>query len=85
MSADSVSAATERPDLQLRMQGNSFLGAFFKVSSFLQDHEIGEEEYEKLIAAMAEGAKLDAARPDDVPDPTLEENLEKLRSLGYIQ
>ena len=28
--------ATDRPDLQLRMQGNSFLGAFFRVSSFLQ-------------------------------------------------
>ena len=27
--------ATSREDLQLRMQGNSFLGAFFKVSSFL--------------------------------------------------
>ncbi len=42
-------AATERPDLQLRMQGNSFLGAFFKVSSFLQDHEISEEQYEAVI------------------------------------
>ena len=29
--------ATARPDLQLRMQGNSFLGAFFAVSSFLED------------------------------------------------
>ena len=29
--------ATDRPDLQLRMQGNSFLGAFFKVSTFLKD------------------------------------------------
>ena len=35
---------TKRADLQLRMQGNTFLGAFFKVSSFLKDHN-GEEEY----------------------------------------
>ena len=28
----SRASATERPDLQLRMQGNSFLGAFFRVS-----------------------------------------------------
>ena len=31
------------------MQGNSFLGAFFKVSTFLQDHEIGHDEYETVI------------------------------------
>ncbi len=42
-------AATTRHDLQLRMQGNSFLGAFFKVSSFLKDHKIGEEEYTNVI------------------------------------
>jgi pyruvate-ferredoxin/flavodoxin oxidoreductase len=37
--------ATDRGDLQLRMQGNSFLGAFFRVSSFLRDHEISEETF----------------------------------------
>ena len=47
-------AATERPDLQLRMQGNSFLGAFFRVSSFLTDHSIGEEEYEAVIRKQYE-------------------------------
>ncbi len=47
-------AATERPDLQLRMQGNSFLGAFFRVSSFLQDHDIGEGEYESVIRKQYE-------------------------------
>ena len=28
--------ATDRTELQLRMQGNSFLGAFFRVSPFLK-------------------------------------------------
>ena len=41
--------ATSRPDLQLRMQGNTFLGAFFKVSSFLQDHHIQENEYRDVV------------------------------------
>ncbi|NRB73463.1 MAG: 2-oxoacid:acceptor oxidoreductase family protein [Verrucomicrobiales bacterium] len=47
-------AATERPDLQLRMQGNSFLGAFFKVSTFLQDHAIDEEQYYAVIRKQYE-------------------------------
>jgi pyruvate-ferredoxin/flavodoxin oxidoreductase len=47
-------AATERPDLQLRMQGNSFLGAFFRVSSFLEDHKIGVQEYETVIRKQYE-------------------------------
>jgi pyruvate-ferredoxin/flavodoxin oxidoreductase len=38
-------AATERPDLQLRMQGNSFLGGFFKVSPFLGEYGISEKEF----------------------------------------
>jgi len=42
-------AATERPDLQLRMQGNSFLGAFFKVSPFLTDFGISEEEFHDTV------------------------------------
>ncbi len=42
-------AATNRPDLQLRMQGNAFLGAFFRVSTFLKDYGIGEDEYQKLV------------------------------------
>ena len=41
--------ATNRADLQLRMQGNTFLGAFFKVSPFLQNHNIGEEEYSEIV------------------------------------
>ena len=35
--------ATSRGDLQLRMQGNSFLGAFFRVSPFLKQNGISDE------------------------------------------
>ena len=41
--------ATPRPDLQLRMQGNSFLGAFFKVSPFLADNGITEETFRATV------------------------------------
>tara|TARA_B100000315_G_scaffold230844_1_gene241615 strand:- start:2594 stop:7309 length:4716 start_codon:yes stop_codon:yes gene_type:complete len=41
--------ATSRPDLQLRMQGNAFLGAFFSVSSFLQDNKIEKDHFEDVV------------------------------------
>lgn len=41
--------ATSREDLQTRMQGNSFLGAFFKVSSFLNDYSIPPEEFLETV------------------------------------
>jgi pyruvate-ferredoxin/flavodoxin oxidoreductase len=37
--------ATSQPELQLRMQGNSFLGAFFRVSPFLQTYGIEEDKF----------------------------------------
>jgi pyruvate-ferredoxin/flavodoxin oxidoreductase len=37
--------ATTQTELQLRMQGNSFLGAFFRVSPFLQSYRITEEKF----------------------------------------
>lgn len=46
---DIAKKATSRAELQLRMQGNSFLGAFFKVSSFLQDNGIEEEAFHKIV------------------------------------
>ncbi|HEY3862684.1 MAG TPA: 2-oxoacid:acceptor oxidoreductase family protein [Verrucomicrobiae bacterium] len=46
---DIARKATSRPDLQLRMQGNSFLGAFFRVSPFLKQHNIGEEEFHATV------------------------------------
>ena len=41
--------ATTQPELQLRMQGNSFLGAFFRVSSFLKTYDLTEEQFNEII------------------------------------
>jgi pyruvate-ferredoxin/flavodoxin oxidoreductase len=41
--------ATDRADLQLRMQGNAFLGAFFKVSTLLQEFGIAQEQYREVV------------------------------------
>lgn len=44
--------ATDRHDLQLRMQGNAFLGAFFKVSPLLSQFGISEELFRELVLAQ---------------------------------
>jgi pyruvate-ferredoxin/flavodoxin oxidoreductase len=41
--------ATDRGDLQLRMQGNAFLGAFFAVSTLLQEFGISQEQYRDVV------------------------------------
>jgi pyruvate-ferredoxin/flavodoxin oxidoreductase len=41
--------ATDRADLQLRMQGNAFLGAFFAVSTLLSDFRITAEQFHKVV------------------------------------
>jgi pyruvate-ferredoxin/flavodoxin oxidoreductase len=41
--------ATSRGDLQLRMQGNCFLGAFFRVSPFLEQNKISEEQFQDTV------------------------------------
>lgn len=41
--------ATNQTELQLRMQGNSFLGAFFRVSPFLKTFRIDEEQFRKVV------------------------------------
>src|SRR5450631_3349257 len=41
--------ATDRGDLQLRMQGNVFLGAFFAVSTLLQEFGITQEQYREVV------------------------------------
>jgi pyruvate-ferredoxin/flavodoxin oxidoreductase len=59
---DIARKATDRGDLQLRMQGNSFLGAFFRVSPFLQHNGISDEtflatvkkQYEKKFGRFGE-------------------------------
>jgi pyruvate-ferredoxin/flavodoxin oxidoreductase len=42
---DIARQATSQTELQLRMQGNSFLGGFFRVSPFLQSYGIAEEKF----------------------------------------
>ncbi|MBM3876019.1 MAG: oxidoreductase [Verrucomicrobia bacterium] len=46
---DIARKATDKPELQLRMQGNSFLGAFFRVSPFLNDNAISEEQFHETV------------------------------------
>src|SRR5215510_2610922 len=41
--------ATNRADLQLRMQGNAFLGAFFAVSPLLDDFKISREQFREVV------------------------------------
>ncbi|MGA3334464.1 MAG: 2-oxoacid:acceptor oxidoreductase family protein [Terracidiphilus sp.] len=41
--------ATDRSDLQLRMQGNAFLGAFFAVSPMLQEFGITQEQFREVV------------------------------------
>jgi pyruvate-ferredoxin/flavodoxin oxidoreductase len=41
--------ATDRADLQLRMQGNAFLGAFFAVSPLLQEFRITPEQFREVV------------------------------------
>ncbi|MGC9158627.1 MAG: 2-oxoacid:acceptor oxidoreductase family protein [Terracidiphilus sp.] len=41
--------ATDRADLQLRMQGNAFLGAFFAVSNLLDEFGITQKQYREVV------------------------------------
>ena len=41
--------ATDRADLQLRMQGNAFLGAFFAVSPLLAEFRIAPEQFREVV------------------------------------
>jgi pyruvate-ferredoxin/flavodoxin oxidoreductase len=41
--------ATDRGDLQLRMQGNAFLGGFFAVSNLLKDFGITQDQYRDVV------------------------------------
>ena len=47
-------AATSREDLQLRMQGNCFLGAFFAVSGFLEDYGVTEDDFHDVVRKQYE-------------------------------
>ncbi|MCX6955613.1 MAG: 2-oxoacid:acceptor oxidoreductase family protein [Verrucomicrobia bacterium] len=51
---DIARKATNQTELQLRMQGNSFLGAFFRVSPFLKTFGISEEQFHKVVRKQYE-------------------------------
>jgi len=51
---DIARKATNKPELQLRMQGNSFLGAFFRVSPFLNTFGISEEKFHESVRKQYE-------------------------------
>jgi pyruvate-ferredoxin/flavodoxin oxidoreductase len=46
---DIARKATDRADLQLRMQGNAFLGAFFAVSPLLRDFAITQDQFREVV------------------------------------
>src|SRR5919201_307311 len=46
---DIARKATDRADLQLRMQGNAFLGAFFAVSPLLEEFRITREQFREVV------------------------------------
>ncbi|HEY3627965.1 MAG TPA: 2-oxoacid:acceptor oxidoreductase family protein, partial [Terracidiphilus sp.] len=46
---DIARKATDRGDLQLRMQGNAFLGGFFAVSGLLDEFGITQEQYRDVV------------------------------------
>ena len=46
---DIARKATDQTELQLRMQGNAFLGAFFRVSPFLTTFGITEEQFRTIV------------------------------------
>jgi pyruvate-ferredoxin/flavodoxin oxidoreductase len=46
---DIAKKATDRGDLQLRMQGNAFLGAFFAVSPMLAEFGITQEQFRDVV------------------------------------
>jgi pyruvate-ferredoxin/flavodoxin oxidoreductase len=46
---DIARKATNRADLQLRMQGNAFLGAFFSVSPILEEFGITTDQFNEVV------------------------------------
>ncbi len=46
---DIAKKATDRGDLQLRMQGNAFLGGFFAVSTLLKEFRITQEQFRAVV------------------------------------
>ena len=76
--------ATSRPDLQLRMQGNAFLGAFFHVSPFLEQNKIEKEHYREVV--LAQYKKKFGRFGDEVVDSNMEvmtQGFERVQNVPY--
>jgi pyruvate-ferredoxin/flavodoxin oxidoreductase len=70
--------ATDRGDLQLRMQGNAFLGAFFRVSTLLKEFGITQEQYRAVVR------KQYVSKFGKLGDAVVESNMEVMMQ-GYDQ
>ncbi len=76
--------ATERADLQLRMQGNAFLGAFFGVSAFLADNDIERDHYQAVVRKQYEkkfGRFGDAVVESNMK--VMEDGFSRVREIEY--
>ncbi len=76
--------ATPRPDLQLRMQGNAFLGAFFNVSPFLKQNGVEKEHYREVV--LQQYKKKFGRFGDAVVDANMQvmtEGFERVREVPY--
>jgi pyruvate-ferredoxin/flavodoxin oxidoreductase len=70
--------ATDRGDLQLRMQGNAFLGAFFRVSTLLKEFGISQEQYRAVVRKQYE------SKFGKLGEAVVESNMEVMMQ-GYDQ
>lgn len=81
-------SSTKSESLQTRMQGNSFLGAFFKVSTFLSDHAISHDVF--LDTVLKQYQKKFGKFGEDVVESNLSvmkkgfENLKEI-PLGQVE
>lgn len=70
--------ATDRPELQLRMQGNAFLGAFFAVSGMLETYGVTRERYREIVRAQY------VKKFGRFGDAVVESNMEVMRRGGEL-
>ena len=85
---DIARKATNQTELQLRMQGNAFLGAFFRVSPFLNRFHITEEQFHRQFNTNVLGLLLttqEALRlfgPEGVSQPAMTQLVTRLEKEG---
>lgn len=81
---DIAKNATSREELQTRMQGNAFLGAFFGVSTFLKDNSIPNDEFLKTVNLQYE-KKFGRFGPGVVKSnmKVMQDGFEQIMSIPY--